>query len=101
METQPQKYVIESVTLEGKRFRPSDWIDRISSLAATFGPSHRLVYSEDLHPETIKGERCLVLDVHLQQDNPWLFEHVMSFAEKNQLRMVKVKSLEELLSSAG
>lgn len=96
MSQEPCKYVIESVTLEGNRFRPSDWIDRISSLAATFGASHRLVYSDDLHPETIKGSRCLVMDDHLKSSNPWLYSHVMEFAEKNNLRMTQVCCLSEL-----
>jgi len=32
-----EKWVIHGVTEEGKKLRPSDWIERISSTLASFG----------------------------------------------------------------
>ncbi|MBN2646884.1 MAG: DUF3579 domain-containing protein [Thiotrichales bacterium] len=84
------KYVIQGVTEDGRKFRPSDWIDRISSMGATFGDSHRLVYSDLLHPELYEGEKCLILDTELEVKNPIMFQYVMNFAKSNGLKMVEV-----------
>ena len=40
-----EKWIIRGVTEEGKKLRPSDWIERISSTLASFGSDHRLHYS--------------------------------------------------------
>lgn len=84
------KYIIEGMTEDGRKFRPSDWIDRISSMMASYGKSHRLVYSELLHPEKYNGQKCLIIDTELEVKNPGMFEYVMHFAKSNNLKMSKV-----------
>jgi hypothetical protein len=81
------KYIIEGFTEEGKKFRPSDWIDRIASMYASYGASHRLVFSDLLHPELYKGKKCLIIDTELEVKNPAMFEYVMHFAKSNNLKM--------------
>jgi len=83
---QPYRYIVESVTKAGARFRPSDWIDRISSWDATFA-HHRLVYSRRLHPANIDGKKVLAIEPSLEQDNPQMFESVMNFIRRNNLKM--------------
>jgi len=68
------RYIIEGFTEDGKKFRPSDWIDRISSTMASYGSSHRLVFSDLLHPELYQGKKCLVIDTELEIKNPQMFE---------------------------
>lgn len=84
------KYVIQGITESGSKFRPSDWIDRIASLDAEYGPQHRLVYSDYLHPEVFHGERSLIIDTRLEDSNPGLLGYVLDFVRMNQLRMIKV-----------
>jgi hypothetical protein len=84
------KYVIQGITESGSKFRPSDWIDRIASLDAEYGSSHRLVYSDNIHPEVFEGERSLIIDMNLKETNPSLLDYVMDFVRMNQLRMVQV-----------
>lgn len=84
------KYVIQSMTESGRQFRPSDWIDRISSLDAEYGLQHRLIYSDNLHPELFEGKRSLIIDMSLKESNVGLFDFVMDFVKANQLKMVKV-----------
>ena len=67
--------IIEGLTRAGKPFRPSDWVDRMCSTYATFGPDRKLKYSPYLKPRKLK-------DV-----NPEGFAQLMHFAEENQLSM--------------
>ncbi|HET20334.1 MAG TPA: DUF3579 domain-containing protein [Chromatiales bacterium] len=84
-QAQSFRYIIESVTQDGKRFRPSDWIDRLSSWDATFA-QHRLVYSERLHPVNIKGEKCLAIEPKLKEQAPAMFDQIIGFARANKLK---------------
>ncbi len=81
------KLVIESVREDGKRFRPSDWIERISANMGTFGPDHRLHYADTVRPAMVNGEKCLVVDqVQLEAQNPEALSYIMQFARSNHLR---------------
>lgn len=88
MTNNPEEIIIQSITREGKRFRPSDWVDRICSSYATFGDDRKLRYSPYLKPEMIDGVRCLAVDMQLRVANPDGFEELMQFAEENQLNIL-------------
>lgn len=79
------KWVIRGVTEEGKKLRPSDWIERISSTLANFGRDQRLQYSNAVAPCMIDGEKCLVVARNLHEVNPEAYDFVMGFAKSNQL----------------
>lgn len=81
------KLVIESVREDGKRFRPSDWIERISSTLGSFGPDHRLHYAKHAQPKVINGEKCLVVDESLKEENPQAYDYILKFAQSNSLRV--------------
>ena len=80
-----EKWVIRGVTEEGRKLRPSDWIERISSTLASFGTDQRLQYSNAVAPCMINGEKCLVVARNLNDINPEAYEFVMGFAKSNQL----------------
>lgn len=84
----PEEIIIQSITRDGKRFRPSDWVDRICSSYATFGDDRKLRYSPYLKPEMIDGVRCLAVDMQLRTANPDGFEELMQFAEENNLNIL-------------
>ena len=79
--------VISSIQDNGKKFRPADWIERISSTLASLDPSNRLHYSSNVQPCTIEGERCLLVARSLEQSNPRAYEYIMEFARSNKLRI--------------
>ena len=83
--TNEEKWVIRGVTDDGRKLRPSDWIERISSTLASFGIDQRLQYSNAVAPCTIDGEKCLVVARNLEEDNPDAYDFVMGFAKSNQL----------------
>lgn len=79
--------VIHSVREDGGRFRPSDWVERISSSVASFGPDRRLRYASAVRPSVIDGERCLIVDGALADTSPGLYHYIMEFARNNSLKM--------------
>lgn len=84
-----EKWIIRGVTEEGKKLRPGDWIERISSTLASFGTDHRLKYSNAVAPCMIDGERCLVVARNLDEINPTAYNFIMGFAKSNQLCIVE------------
>ncbi len=84
------KLIIRSVTEDGRKFRPSDWIERISTTMATFGRDNRLHYSNDVRPGMVDGEKCLLLENSVKESNPAAFEYIMAFVNANRLQMSQV-----------
>ena len=81
------KIIIEGVTAAGKRFRPSDWAERMSGDLATF-QNRRIHYSPLLQPSiNDEGNKCVMLDPALAESNPAMYQSIMEFAETNQLKI--------------
>ena len=83
-----QEIIIQGLTLAGKPFRPSDWVDRMCSTYATFGEDKKLRYSPYLKPKVINNVRCLAVDLKLKDINPEGFEQLVHFANENQLSVL-------------
>jgi hypothetical protein len=86
--------IIEGLTQDGRKFRPSDWAERMSGMLSTFGHDHRIHYSPKLKPVSIKGVKCIAIDPSLRETNPEVFDQVMDFAYRNNLNVIE--SSEEL-----
>ena len=95
-----EKWVIRGVTEDGKKLRPSDWIERISSTLASFGTDQRLQYSNAVAPCVIDGEKCLVVARNLNDINPKAYDFVMGFAKSNQLTIREDRRTDERALSA-
>lgn len=80
--------IIEGLTRAGKTFRPSDWVDRMCSTYASFGPDKKIRYSPYLKPKVVNNVRCLAVDLKLKEVNPEGYEQLMQFAEENQLNVL-------------
>jgi hypothetical protein len=87
MDQDPDRLIIEGVQEDGRRFRPSDWAERISANLARFGPDHRLHYASNVRPCLIGGVRCLVVERDLYLKDPEAFNFILEFAKSNQLRI--------------
>ncbi len=79
--------IIESVCDDGQRFRPSDWVERISSLLARFADDRRLNYAEEVRPCMIEGRPCLLVSRALEVRSPQAYAHITGFARDNGLRI--------------
>ena len=77
--------IIQGVTAEGRKFRPSDWAERMSGMLSTFGDDHRIHYSPNLRPVSIDGVKCIALHESIKQSNPGIYQQVMDFAKRNSL----------------
>ena len=81
------EFVILGVTKDGKPFRPSDWAERLCGVMAAFGGDHRMQYSPFVHPITVNGVRCVVVDRRLEQIEPMAYRFLVNFAKDNELRV--------------
>ena len=79
-------WLIEGVTDDGRTFRPSDWVDRVSGAVASFGLDHRLRYGS-VRPCFVGGKKCLMMKKSLENENPAAFDFVQSFVRTNGLRI--------------
>jgi hypothetical protein len=95
--------IIEGLTEDGARFRPSDWVERLIGTASTYGHDRRQrpdVYAGPerrnrqiafLHGQMNDGIKCLMVDGRLRAANPEAFAYVMEFARSNKLRWRTVR----------
>ncbi|MDD3529381.1 MAG: DUF3579 domain-containing protein [Gallionellaceae bacterium] len=72
-------------TRAGEPFRPSDWVDRMAGLFATFGRDKKLRYSPWIRPAILDGTRGLWLEADLRGRDPSAYEFVMAFADRHEL----------------
>ena len=86
-ESAAAEFVIQGITHDGKAFRPSDWAERLCGVMAAFGGDHRMQYSPFVHPITVDGVRCVVVDRRLEQIEPMAYRFLVNFAKDNELRV--------------
>jgi hypothetical protein len=92
-------FVIEGITVDGKVFRPSDWIERLIDTVSSYGSDRRTRLGSYsgldrrrqqvgfLSAQIIEGRKCLVVDARLQEANPAAFHFLQEFIQSNRLRM--------------
>lgn len=86
------KVIIKGLTTDGKKFRPSDWAERLTSAVATTGPGRRVIFHPKVHMATIDGVSCVIVDADLEQSDPMLFGFLMNFGNGNKLQIQKESS---------
>ena len=94
-----EHWIIEGVKIDGNKFRPADWIERISASLASYGSDHRLRYDSELQPCVIQGQKCLLVGKGLSRRKPELLAYILKFAEENQLRIQEDRRSMDLPSS--
>lgn len=85
-----QHLIIHGKTLEGQRFRPSDWAERLAGVLSPFKPAgslqNPLAYSPYATPRVIDGVPCVLIDHRLRQLEPLAWKFACDFAESNRLQ---------------
>ena len=85
-----QKLIIHGLTLDGQRFRPSDWAERLAGVMSQFRPAgsfaDHLTYSPYALPVVLDGVRCVVIDQRLRELEPLAWKFVCDFAADNKLK---------------
>lgn len=92
-----REYFIQGITQDGRKFRPSDWAERLCGVMSCFGarggPNAHLQYSPYVRPMMVGDVKCVVLDERLRQIEPMAFDFVMNFARDNNLQMTEACSI--------
>ncbi|MDT3669290.1 MAG: DUF3579 domain-containing protein [Aromatoleum sp.] len=87
-------FVIIGVTKEGKKFRPSDWADRLCGIMSAFGADNRMTYSPYVRPGcTLTGDKTVLVDAHLYEIEPLAYKFLINFANDNNLQMEPIESV--------
>lgn len=81
------KIIIRGVTRDGKRFRPSDWAERLYHATATYGADRRAIFPPFIRL-VIKDEmKCIEVDCRMEEQNPMLLDFLIGFGRDNHLVM--------------
>jgi len=88
---QKNSLIIQGETSDGRKFRPSDWAERMSGMLSTFGDDHRIHYSPQLKPLNFCGNKCIAIDRELQSSNPSVFNQIIDFAKRNNLKITNTQ----------
>lgn len=99
-DNQSREFFVQGITNDGRKFRPSDWSERLCGVLSSFGPgasgpNARLKYSLYVRPELVGDVRCVVVDERLRDIEPMAFDFVMNFARDNDLQVTEACSLPE------
>jgi hypothetical protein len=82
------RLILKGITIEGKKFRPSDWAERLCGNLCTFR-NRRMYYSPLLRPAVIEGIKCVIVDAKLNEEHANIMQDVVHFAKKNNLTTEK------------
>lgn len=77
--------VIQGVTREGNKFRPSDWAERLYYALASYGHDGRMQFNPRVHIKIGNKFKSFVINPVLEQEDPMTFEFLMDFANSNKL----------------
>ena len=83
------KVIIQGITQDGNKFRPSDWAERLCGAVATYGPGRRIIFHPNVKLAAIEGVKCVVIDANLEDDDEMLFEFLTDFADENKLQTIR------------
>jgi hypothetical protein len=104
----PRQYYIHGITDDGRRFRPSDWAERLAGAMSSFRPGGAssgigafIGYSPYCVPQTLDGVRCVLVSEALKDIEPMAWDFVMNFARDNGLPVSEVCMLPETGSGPG
>jgi hypothetical protein len=82
-------FIIVGLTLKGKKFRPSDWSDRLCGVLSVFGVTKKMRYSPYVSPGDYNGEKAVFVDGLLHELDPTAYSFVFNFAKENDLQIVQ------------
>jgi hypothetical protein len=77
--------IIRGTTADGRRFRPSDWAQRLYYAVASYGPYRQVTFNPMVKLKVSDGVSCVVVSKRLEQEDPMMFEFLLDFARDNEL----------------
>lgn len=83
-----ESFIIVGMTKEGRRFRPSDWAERLCGVMSAFGAERRMTYSPYVRPGGHDGEKCVYVDARIRDVEPLAYTFLVHFARDNELKVL-------------
>ncbi len=81
-------FVIIGVTSDGRKFRPSDWAERLCGVLSAFGAEKKMAYSPYVTPGHSEGDKAVFVDRKLYTLEPMAYRFVVNFAQDNDLKLM-------------
>jgi len=90
---QSKEVVILGVTPSGQTFRPSDWAERLAGVISSIRPSaanpgDHFSYSPWCVPNTLDGQKCVIVHTDIREANVMAWDFLMGFAKDNDLQVI-------------
>jgi hypothetical protein len=92
-----REFIIQGITKDGRRFRPSDWAERLASAMSCFRPESGgsgigafIGYSPYCVPTVVDDVKCVIVSEALRGVEPMAWDFVMNFARDNELQLGEV-----------
>ena len=80
-----EKILIMGQTKEGKKFRPSDWAERLYYTVADYKKNGRITFNPLVSINNEEQSKCFVISTSLQKKNPMAYDFLIDFAITNEL----------------
>ncbi len=98
-----KKYFIQGTTTEGKKFRPSDWAERLCCSVSMYKPKEYYcnnqiscdIYSPFAMPIILNGEQFALISEELKTIEPKAFDFIMNFAKDNDLPILQACEIKD------
>jgi hypothetical protein len=84
-----RKIIIQGLTVSGKKFRPSDWAERLCGAVASYDKNRRITFHPCVSLATMDSIKCVVVDASLEQDEDMLYGFLVDFANENNLNIIR------------
>jgi hypothetical protein len=83
------KIIIQGLTQSGKKFRPSDWAERLCGAVASYDRNRRITFHPCVSLAAMDNIKCVVVDASLEQDDDMLYGFLIDFADGNNLKVIR------------
>lgn len=81
-------FIILGVTREGRKFRPSDWAERLCGVMSAFGKQKKMQYSPYVGPGDYGNDKAVFVDGRLAEVEPMAYRFLLNFAQDNDLQLI-------------
>jgi hypothetical protein len=90
------KVILHGLTQDGRKFRPSDWAERLCGAVATYDKNRRITFHPCVALASIEGIKCVVIEASLENDDEMLFSFLIDFATENNLQIEYSSQIKDL-----
>lgn len=80
-----EKILIIGQTKEGKKFRPSDWAERLYYTVAEYKKNGRITFNPLVNINSEDQSKYFVINTSLQEKSPMAYDFLIDFAISNEL----------------